>query len=133
MVLNPAQIQRKSKETVMVANVEKMCLGMFSCFGTTADPTRCDRFDEIGALCSNPPTCSLTGLDSGTCGATDSVCYRIWHNTASKYMYVYGLVYPGTGSGDKGCYARCWYYYENGAPNKLQEYKTSYWDCLIDF
>src|SRR3989339_2267431 len=47
-VLDPAQLQRRARETVLRTNVEKVLLALNSCASTTEDATNCNNFDKIG-------------------------------------------------------------------------------------
>lgn len=49
VVLNPAKQQRKSAESVLSANTNKICLALNSCAATTAAVANCDTLAEIGA------------------------------------------------------------------------------------
>ena len=47
-VIDPARQQRKAKETVLRATVEKGCLALHACGGTSTDANNCDEKTEIG-------------------------------------------------------------------------------------
>ena len=49
VVLNPAKQQRKSSESVLAANANKVCLALYSCAQTSTDVASCGTLDLIGA------------------------------------------------------------------------------------
>ena len=43
-IINPARMQRRSKEAVLRANLDKICVALFNCGTLTGDPSSCDTF-----------------------------------------------------------------------------------------
>ncbi|MBU0650019.1 type II secretion system GspH family protein [Patescibacteria group bacterium] len=52
MVINPVQVQRKSKEAVLKARVSQLCSALSACGATKSDARQCDTYLELGA--ANP-------------------------------------------------------------------------------
>lgn len=123
-VLNPAKAQRKSAESVLKANVNKLCLAMFACFSTTATLSSCNNFNGIGI--TNPAGTPANSSYS----ISDSSSWTI--PPASIYVLVIGTLPAGSGSEGKICSYRCNYFISTGVANNLYEYipNTSY-DCIM--
>lgn len=58
-IINPARLQRRAHEAVLLANSSKMCAAMFACGVSSAVITDCDELDEIGA--NTPPPIGAGG------------------------------------------------------------------------
>lgn len=63
VVINPAKQQRKASESILKANTNKLCLGLYSCTSTTATATNCGS-NTIAT------TLALIGATSPTAPAT---------------------------------------------------------------
>lgn len=82
-VIDPARQQRKAKESVLRATVEKGCLALHACGGTSTDATTCDSMTEAGIKdpTGTPPTATYfirgdtatTASNSVAAGATATV------------------------------------------------------------
>ncbi|HSX39433.1 MAG TPA: prepilin-type N-terminal cleavage/methylation domain-containing protein [Candidatus Saccharimonadales bacterium] len=85
-VIDPAGQQKKARETVLRATVEKACLALAACGQTSTDATNCDTKAEIGVLNVNQtPTGAnyfVNGavtpgdVDAVAASATADVIYR---------------------------------------------------------
>ncbi|KKS60302.1 MAG: hypothetical protein UV25_C0010G0029 [candidate division WWE3 bacterium GW2011_GWB1_42_41] len=94
-VINPAQVRRRTAETVMRANTDKVCYAMQSCAATRLIPeTNCIDFAGIGATQPNgnptgsvytisyaAPTTTITVL--GTGAGTNPCVFSCSYNTTS--------------------------------------------------
>lgn len=63
-IINPARMQRRSRESVMLSNVEKVCIAIFSCGSASGAVTSCD--DATGAEAG----VNLAQLNNGATNAT---------------------------------------------------------------
>ncbi|KKS31806.1 hypothetical protein A2380_01825 [candidate division WWE3 bacterium RIFOXYB1_FULL_43_24] len=97
-VINPAQVRRRSAETVMRANTDKVCYAMQACAATRLNPeVACITFEGISATQPNgnptgsvyginystPPNIVVTGTASGTNPCVFSCSYNVTQGTAS--------------------------------------------------
>jgi len=91
-VIDPAKQRRKSKESVMQANLAKACLALVACktSSTTMDTATCDTWPEIGA--TNP---------SGTPTGANYYLTGSYGTGATNYNHIYSRL-SGT-----NCYMIC--------------------------
>ena len=127
-VLNPAKAQRKASEAVLKSTTEKLCLSMFSCFASST-PDKCKTWADLGFVDINGDYVE----DNFSTNPTPKNSYYYYRDYGS-YNLLFGLLRPGNGSDDKSCYLRCWYYYNTGQTNNLQEYtgNPAVYDCVLD-
>lgn len=104
VVLNPAAQQRKSAESVLQANTNKLCLGLFSCAQTTYDPTKCNDMTKIGGIDPN--------------GSPSTSTYSV--SASGNVISVTGTLPAGVGS-STDCEFTCSYDIVSGTPQKLTE------------
>ncbi len=73
-VIDPAAQQLKARETVLRSNVEKGCLALQACGGTTGDANNCDTKTEIGvrAIDGTPTGSNYYLTDAAVPGDADS-------------------------------------------------------------
>lgn len=102
VVLNPAAQQRKSAESVLQANTNKLCLGLFSCAQTTYDPIKCNDMIKIG------------GIDPS--GSPSTSIYDV--SATGNVIYVTGTLPAGVGSSSV-CEFSCSYDIVSGIPQRL--------------
>lgn len=105
VVLNPAKQQRKSAESVLAANTNKVCLALNSCAATTAIAANCSTLALIGA--ADP------GLNGGVpTGATYAP------SSAGNVVTVTGSLIASGGSkggaGGPACNYTCSFDFANG-------------------
>ena len=69
-IINPAKIQRRSRESVLIAQASKLCTALYACASTAeAGATDCDTISEVGAVTpAGTPTGSTYGFNAVTAG-----------------------------------------------------------------
>ncbi len=66
MVVNPAQLQRKSKEAVLKARTSQLCTALNNCAAVRKDSSECDSFADLGVKDpSGDPEGAYYKMDSG--------------------------------------------------------------------
>jgi prepilin-type N-terminal cleavage/methylation domain-containing protein len=113
-VIDPARQQRKAKETVLRATVEKGCLALHACGGTSTDANNCDDKTEIGVRAADgtPVGAAYYVSDAATPGDADSSA-----NASTTATVVYrGLLTTGTDN----CRFQCGYDFSStGGPSQM--------------
>lgn len=104
VVLNPAKQQRKSAESVLSSNTNKICLALNSCAATASSGASCDTLDEMGA--ASP--------DSTPTGATYT------SSLTTNVVNASGTLSVGGGSeGSVGCIYSCAFNFNAGTATAL--------------
>lgn len=107
VVLNPAKQQRKSAESVLAANTNKICLGLNSCAATTATAANCSTLALLGVV--DP------GLNGGVpTGATYTPTIA-----TNVVTITGGLVASGGSKGAGACNITCSFDFAAGTAVKL--------------
>lgn len=55
MIINPTQLQRKGRESVLKANTAKLCAALYACASVKSGETDCNSFDKLGVVVPTDP------------------------------------------------------------------------------
>ncbi len=95
LLINPARQQRKSKETILKANTNKLCLALYACSTTAGDVTQCDSF--VGTELASD-IADLRGAAADTANAQAAVRATSAPAYATYSLGVAGQIVTITGS-----------------------------------
>lgn len=95
LLINPARQQRKSKETILKANTNKLCLALYACSTTAGDVTQCDSF--VGTELASD-IADLRGLAGDTANAQAATRATSAPAYATYSLGVAGQIVTITGS-----------------------------------
>jgi prepilin-type N-terminal cleavage/methylation domain-containing protein len=123
-VIDPARQQRKAKETVLRATVEKGCLALHSCGSTTTDSNNCDTKPKVGikTVDGTPTSATYYLTDAATPGDADSSA----NASATAPVYFRGVLITGTDT----CRFQCSYDFST-TPGPTQMIIPTGSTCLI--
>lgn len=107
-VLNPAKQQRRAREAVFQANVNKYCAALMACASTTTNYDQCNLGPSAGAQ-------GELGLNAQD-GNPPTSTYVV--STAGGTVTVTGT-YPADGSNPLNCVGTCSYNFTAGTPSPV--------------
>jgi prepilin-type N-terminal cleavage/methylation domain-containing protein len=121
-VINPSRQQRKAKETVLRANVEKGCFALHICGGTSTDARNCDTIGEVGIVDpAGTPLASTYWLRGDTLLTANS-------SPAASQTAIVGFTGHLT-TGTETCRFQCAFDFNGGGPAQMSIPAGS--TCLI--
>ena len=108
-IINPARIQRRSRESVLIAQASKLCTAMYACASTAeAGATNCDTVAEVGAVSPDGTPPGSTYVFSAA--ATDAAAVTMTATLAAGN----GSKVPST-----ACTVSCVYDFSTGTPTAI--------------
>lgn len=120
-IINPARIQRRSRESVLLAQVSKMCAALYACASTAElGGSNCDSIPEIDAV-------DVSGTPTGS-------SYTVTNSAANSdtgTVTVQGTLAAGSGSrtANVACTVTCSYNFSNGVAVAIAKVASSASSC----
>lgn len=128
-VLNPAKQQRRAREAVFQANVNKYCAALQACASTTTNATRCDTEAELGI--SSQDGSPIVNTQYGVRGDTSAYTDQTVSNP-TDVVYISAQLPAGAGSDGTTCVAQCGYNFGTGVPITYSGQAVQYTGCIIN-
>ena len=117
-IINPARIQRRSRESVLIAQASKLCTAMYACASTAeAGATNCDTVAEVGAVSPDGTPPGSTYVFSAA--ATDAAAVTMTATLAA------GNGVKVTTPTAQPCAVSCAYNFSTGAPTAITKNTTN--------
>lgn len=106
MIINPARLQRKGRESVLKANTAKLCAALYACASVKGGETDCSTFDLLGVpVPTDPPPPASYYIQRWSAGGGSAHTYTI---------SIYGRL-----DASASCYYTCSYESINGTTSNL--------------
>ena len=117
-IINPAKIQRRSRESVLIAQASKLCAALYACASTAElGATNCDTAAEVGVVSPDGTPPGSTYVFSAA--ATDAAAVTMTATLAA------GNGVKVTTPTAQPCAVSCAYNFSTGAPTAITKNTTN--------